>query len=80
MAGMEITVVEAAGAAPQTVLNGPIRDQAELSGVLQSLYALHLTILDVTAGPMTLDASFAPRDHPKNIPPSKESITPAVSC
>lgn len=49
LAGMETTVVEVPGAARQTVLNGPIRDQAELSGVLQSLYTLHLTILDVKA-------------------------------
>jgi hypothetical protein len=32
---------------PVTELVGPIRDQAELSGVLETLYELHLTLLSV---------------------------------
>ena len=32
---------------PVTELVGPIRDQAELSGLLNTLYELHLTLLSV---------------------------------
>jgi hypothetical protein len=32
---------------PTTSLVGPIRDQAELSGMLNTLYELHLTLLSV---------------------------------
>lgn len=30
-----------------TILKGPVRDQAELSGILNSLYEMHLPILSV---------------------------------
>jgi hypothetical protein len=49
LAGMTILVTETAGGARQTALEGRLRDQAELNGVLESLYKLHLTILDVKA-------------------------------
>jgi len=35
------------GVPPRTTLIGSIRDQAELSGVLETLYGLHLPILRV---------------------------------
>ena len=43
---MEISVLESASCT-STVLEGPIRDRAELSGILNSLYDLHLTLLRV---------------------------------
>ena len=47
LAGMRITIDQAGSDPPRTVLEGPIRDQAELSGVLDTLYGLHMTILSV---------------------------------
>ena len=32
---------------PHTTLFGPLRDQAQLNGVLETLYSLHLPILSV---------------------------------
>jgi hypothetical protein len=45
--GMEITTSSQEGGAPQTILLGRIRDQAALRGVLETLYAFHLPILEV---------------------------------
>ena len=47
LAGMAITATSRGDKPPHTTLIGPIRDQAELSGVLETLYGLHLTILKV---------------------------------
>ncbi len=47
LAGLEITTTEGSGASPRTALVGPLRDQAELNGVLDTLYSLHLSILRV---------------------------------
>jgi hypothetical protein len=47
LAGMEITTTSRWDRPPLTTLVGPIRDQAELNGVLETLYGLHLTILKV---------------------------------
>jgi len=47
LAGLEITTTEGSGASPRTALVGPLRDQAELNGVLDTLYSLHLPILRV---------------------------------
>jgi hypothetical protein len=47
LAGMEISTTSRGDEAAHTTLVGPIRDQAELSGVLDTLYSLHLTILKV---------------------------------
>jgi hypothetical protein len=32
---------------PRTILRGQVRDQAELRGVLDALYGLHLSVLEV---------------------------------
>jgi hypothetical protein len=45
LAGMHIKTSESEGKTPQTSLVGHLRDQAQLSGVLNSLYELHLPIL-----------------------------------
>ena len=47
LAGMRITARERPDQTFVTTLIGRIRDQAELSGVLNSLYDLHLSILKV---------------------------------
>jgi hypothetical protein len=47
LAEMEITTTSRGEKTPHTTLLGPIRDQAELSGVLGTLHGLHLTILKV---------------------------------
>lgn len=47
LAGMTIDTSPRAHGAPHTTLMGPIRDQAQLNGVLDTLYDLHLPILKV---------------------------------
>ncbi len=47
LAGMEITSVTRGTGAPHTELRGPVHDQAELSGVLETLHDLHLPIVKV---------------------------------
>ena len=47
LAGMTITVAESASGPSHTTLVGPLRDQAQLNGVLETLYDLHLPILRV---------------------------------
>lgn len=44
LAGLNITN-STAGDVPKTTLVGTIRDQAQLSGILNTLYDLHLSIL-----------------------------------
>jgi hypothetical protein len=47
LAGMRISTRERADQSIVTTLTGLLRDQAELSGVLNGLYELHLPILSV---------------------------------
>jgi hypothetical protein len=47
LAGMRITTRTRADQTTVTTLVGELRDQAELTGVLNSLYELHLPILSV---------------------------------
>ena len=47
LAGMRITARERPDQTFVTTLIGRLRDQAELSGVLNSLYDLHMSILKV---------------------------------
>lgn len=47
LAGMRITTTSRWDQEPVTVLDGALRDQSELVGVLNSLYELHLPILKV---------------------------------
>jgi hypothetical protein len=44
---MRITTSSQKDKAPVTALVGQVRDQAELAGVLNTLYELHLTLLSV---------------------------------
>lgn len=47
LAGMAINTTLRARGTPHTTLIGRIRDQAQLNGVLETLYGLHLPILNV---------------------------------
>ena len=47
LGGLRITTSTLKDQGPVTELVGPIRDQAELSGLLNTLYELHLTLLSV---------------------------------
>jgi hypothetical protein len=47
LAGMTITTIERGDRTALTILVGHLHDQAELSGVLDTLYNLHLPILEV---------------------------------
>ena len=47
LAGLTITSTQREGGSPHTALVGPVRDQAELNGILETLYSLHLPILRV---------------------------------
>ncbi len=47
LAEMTITIHDKEGMAPESILTGKIRDQAELVGVLNGLYGLRVPILAV---------------------------------
>ena len=47
LGGMAITADPAAEKAPVTILVGHLADQAALSGILNTLYELHLPLLSV---------------------------------
>lgn len=47
LGGMRITVDRSSGQSPVTKLEGRLRDQAALAGVLNTLYELHLPVLSV---------------------------------
>lgn len=47
LGGMRITTRDREDRPALTTLEGRMRDQAELSGVLEALYGLHLPILEV---------------------------------
>jgi hypothetical protein len=47
MGGMQITEVGGTENGPETIMVGRIVDQASLSGILNSLYELHLPVLSV---------------------------------
>ena len=47
LAGMHITARKRSGQTTVTTLVGRLKDQAELSGVLNSLYEMHLPIVKV---------------------------------
>ena len=48
LGGMEVATSSPGSGEPRTILEGRLRDQAALHGLLETLYALHLPILEVT--------------------------------
>jgi hypothetical protein len=49
LGGMQITSEQKQGRYPVSVLIGKLSDQAELSGILNALYDMHLIVLSVQA-------------------------------
>jgi len=49
LGGMQIKVIKEEGKKPITVLIGSVRDQAALSGILNSLYNMHMMVISVKA-------------------------------
>lgn len=47
LAGMEIATVDRGKREPHTELRGLLQDQAELSGILETLHDLHMSIICV---------------------------------
>ena len=47
LGSMAFTIASRGEGKPHTTLTGPIRDQAELTGLLETLHGLHLPILEV---------------------------------
>ena len=47
LGGMAITTSSQEPGNPQTILEGTLQDQSALRGLLETLYALHLPILEV---------------------------------
>jgi len=47
LGGLEVTTSSPESAEPQTILTGRLSDQAALHGLLETLYALHLPIVEV---------------------------------
>ncbi len=47
VAGMTVSTTDRGDRKPLTTLVGRVLDQAELSGVLETLYSLHLTLVKV---------------------------------
>lgn len=62
LAGMCITQSDLENGAPTTILIGHLRDQTQLSGVLNSLYELHMPILLVEHIEEEGDADAEPQD------------------
>jgi len=47
LGGLEVTTTRPGSDEARTILQGRLRDQAALHGLLETLYALHLPILEV---------------------------------
>ena len=48
LGGMEVTASSPESEEPRTILQGRLQDQAALHGLLDTLYALHLPIVEVS--------------------------------
>ena len=48
LGGMEVSASSPESEEPRTILQGRVPDQAALHGLLETLYALHLPILEIT--------------------------------
>jgi hypothetical protein len=47
LGGMQISTSKKQGMKPVSILTGRVNDQAALSGILNSLYEMHLVVLSV---------------------------------
>lgn len=57
LGGMHIESVRRPDQTSITTLTGRIRDQAELNGVVNSIYEMHLTILSIEVQPIEKDSA-----------------------
>jgi len=75
LGGMRITRSRRENQTAVTTLEGRVRDQAELAGVMNSLYELHLPILSVQN--LTENSGEAGHDSDKSFPsePEREDST-----
>jgi hypothetical protein len=69
LAGMHISSCKRADQSTVTTMTGRLRDQAELTGELNSLYELHLPILSVN---ILTEDNGAPQDPDKSSPSQPE--------
>ena len=61
LGGMRVNTSSADSRQPRAILQGQLRDQAALHGLLETLYALHLPILEVTKIADSSDSDAAER-------------------
>ena len=47
LAGMKVSTIDSMAGDERATLEGQVRDQAELNGLLETLYSLHLPIISV---------------------------------
>jgi hypothetical protein len=47
LGGMRVNTTSGEGDEPVTTLVGPLKDQAQLAGVLNTIYEMHLPVLEV---------------------------------
>jgi hypothetical protein len=66
MAGMQIIESCDANGEPETVLEGWLTDQAALSGVLNTIYELHLPVLSVECLSGGTGPDATPESHSKH--------------
>ena len=59
LAGMYVKTIKGKNLPPVTILSGPLKDQAELLGVLNALYNLHITLVAVERLKHTVDPEIA---------------------
>jgi hypothetical protein len=64
LGGMEVTTASQETGEPQTTLRGRLRDQAALHGLLETLYALHLPILEMKKVDSACDQDAGERGGP----------------
>jgi len=57
---MRVSSVPGSEGETVTVLGGPVSDQAELSGILNTLHELHLTLLEVRVEKDSVQGSTPP--------------------
>jgi len=64
LGGLEIRVIDQAGSTSETILMGWLPDQAALSGVLNALYGLHLSLISVALISLDCEPRSALDDRP----------------
>jgi len=79
LAGLRITTCHTEAQDPISQLVGQVRDQAELAGVLNTLYDLNLTLLTVECLDADLATEFAGRNAEGGSPADEEEIPKTIN-